>query len=213
MCPKLKRVREEIAIIPRYRSGMLFERVDRMNLAQPAGFSLVELMIVAGLIAVLAAMSGPVIQAGMARYALISASQQVASTIRAARFQAVAKNRTLRVRFNCPSAGQYRVVEFIGTAVDTAANRCDSTAYPFPAADTDPATLPNLDGALQLLPTGAEFGALSDIEIDTSGRMIPLTGCPTCVAAAPPATIVVGNGDEDQDRTITVSASGRVQLD
>ena len=70
-----------------------------MNRARAAGFSLIELLIVVGFVSVLAAMSGPPIQAGMARYALLSASQGVAGTIRTARFQAVARNQILRVRF------------------------------------------------------------------------------------------------------------------
>ena len=149
-----------------------------MNRAGAAGFSLIELLIVVGFVSVLAAMSGPPIQAGMARYALLSASQGVASTIRTARFQAVARNQILRVRFNDPAAGQYRVLD---------------------AADSPV-------GDVQVLPAAAAFGSISgDLEIDPEGRVTPLTG-------PSPATIVVSNGDTDQDRTITVSASGRVQL-
>ena len=103
-----------------------------------AGFSLIELLIVVGLVAVVAGMAVPTIAAGMRRYSLISASQGVASTIRSARFQAVAKNRTLRVRFNCPEAGQYRVVEFTASPIiDATANRCDPNVYPFPDPDAD----------------------------------------------------------------------------
>ena len=172
-------------------------------------------MIVVCLIAVLAAMSGPVISAGMERYALISASQQVADTVRAARLQAVAKNRTLRVRFNCPAAGQYRIVEVVGDAVvDNAANRCDENAYPFPAPDANPATLPNLDGAVQRLPFGATFTGLDDLEVNTLGRVTPLAGCPACMglAGTAPGAVGVSNGHADQDRTITVSRSGRVNV-
>lgn len=141
------------------------------------GFSLIELLIVVGLIAVLAGVSAPQITAGMRRYNLISASQQVVSTIRAARAQAVGKNVTLRVRFNYLAAGQYQVLDGADAAV----------------------------GAMQYLPDGANFGAISgDLEINTSGRVIHVGG------AVPPVTIVVSNGDEN--RTITVSASGRVQL-
>lgn len=180
-----------------------------MNHARAAGFSLVELLITAALISVLGAVAAPTIAAGMRRYTLISASQQVASTIRSARYQAVGKNRTLRVRFNCPAVGQFRLVEVTGNAaIDTAANRCDPAAYPFP--DPNAAALPNLDGPVLLLPQGAEFGALSDLQVDVAGRITRLTGCPVCATAAPPATIAVSNGSES--RTITVSASGQVQL-
>jgi type II secretory pathway pseudopilin PulG len=186
-----------------------------MARSSAAGFSLVDVMIVAGLVAVLTAMSAPVISAGMERYALISASQQVANTVRAARLQSVAKNRTLRVRFNCPAAGQYRIVEVVGDPViDNAANRCDENVYPFPATDTDPATLPNLDGAVQRLPFGATFAGLDDLEINTLGRVTPLGGCPACMglAGTAPGAIGVSNGHAEQDRTITVSRSGRVNV-
>lgn len=141
------------------------------------GFSLIELMIVVGLIAVLTGISVPMIAAGMKRYSLISASQQVVSTIRSARNQAVGKNVSLRVRFNSPAAGQYQIVDTAGATVS----------------------------GTQYLPEGADFDGVSgDIEINASGRVSPFGG------GAMPATIVVSNGDED--RTITVSASGRVQL-
>ena len=170
-------------------------------------------MIVVALAAVLAAVAVPAVAAGMKRYVVISASQQVAGAIRAARFQAVAKNRALRVRFNCPEDGQYRVVEVVNdAAIDDDEARCETGDYPYPAPDSDPDTVPNADGPVQYLPDGAEFGDADDLEIDTSGRVTPQTGCPNCADGVAPGTIVVSNGDEDQDRTITVSASGRVQL-
>ena len=152
------------------RGGMIRTRTD--------GFSLIELMIVVGLIAVLAGVAAPAVAAGMRRYSLITASQQIASTIRAARYQAVGRNVRLRVRFNHPQNGQYQVLDAADAAV----------------------------GDVQFLPSGADFGAVSgDLEFGTTGRVTPLGGAPTT------ATIVVSN-DDNQSRTITVSASGRVQL-
>jgi len=143
------------------------------------GFSLIELMIVVGLIAVLGGIAVPQVVAGMRVYSLISASQEVVSTIRAARAQAVGRNITLRVRFNFPAAGQYQIWDPIaGVGI----------------------------GGVNILPNGASFGGVSDtIVINTSGRV-------TGVAGPAPVTIVVTNGDVSMDRTITVSASGRVQL-
>lgn len=145
---------------------------------QPDGFSLIELLIVVGLIAVLAGVSAPVISAGMRQYALISASQQVVSTIRSARAQAVGQNVTLRVRFNHPADGQYQVLDGADAAV----------------------------GSVQNLLDGTNFGDVSgDLEFNTSGRVTPLAG-------ATPVTIDVSYGIDENTRTITVSASGRVQL-
>jgi len=143
------------------------------------GFSLIELMIVVGLIAVLGGIAVPQVVAGMRVYSLISASQEVVSTIRAARAQAVGRNITLRVRFNFPAAGQYQIWDPIaGAAI----------------------------GGVKFLPNGAAFAGVSDtVVINTSGRVTGLAG-------PAPVTIVVTNGDATQDRTITVSASGRVQL-
>jgi hypothetical protein len=59
-------------------------------------------------------------------------------------------------------------------------------------------------GSLLFLPQGAQFvDADTDIEFDTSGRLDP---------ALAPITVVVGNGDAENNRSITVTASGRVQL-
>ena len=55
-------------------------------------------------------------------------------------------------------------------------------------------------GAVQYLPGGVTFDESTDLEIGTEGRM---------TAAS---TIVVTNGDADQDRTISVTTSGRVYL-
>ena len=46
-------------------------------------------------------------------------------------------------------------MEVLGTAADSAANRCLATAYPFPAADIDVMTRPNFDGPVRTLPNGA----------------------------------------------------------
>jgi Tfp pilus assembly protein FimT len=104
----------------------------------------------------------------------------VASTIRAARFQAVARNSNVRIRLDSPDAGQYQ------SEIE----------------DPDTMTWGAL-GEVQYLPTGITFADdFDDIEIEPTGR------APDCA----PCTIVVTNGDEEDDRTITISTSGRVRL-
>ena len=159
------------------------------------------------IMAILAGVAVPQVGSAMRLYALNGSTRAVAAAIRGARYTAVSKNRTVRVRFNCPAAGQYRVVEFVSSAaVDSAADRCSEQAYPYP--DPDAAAAPNVDGPIVRLSTDAQFTAVQDIQFDTAGRASRLTGCPACATAAAPAAVTIGNGHET--RTLTVTASGQV---
>lgn len=174
---------------------------------QDRGFTIIELIAVVAVIAILAGIAVPQVGSAMRLYALNSSTRAVAAAIRSARYTAVSKNRTVRVRFNCPAAGQFRIVEFVGAAaVDNAADRCSEQAYPYP--DPNAAAAPNVDGPILRLPTEAQFGAVQDIEFNTAGRASRLNGCPGCVTAAAPASVTVGNGYET--RTLTITASGQV---
>jgi hypothetical protein len=98
----------------------------------------------------------------------------VESELQQARLKAVSTNRIMRVRFNCPVAGQFRTVELIGTpsapaTQDTASNRCALTAYPYPAADRNVVTLPNHDGTVKRLDPRVAFGAAPTIEFRPTG--------------------------------------------
>jgi hypothetical protein len=61
-----------------------------------------------------------------------------------------------------------------------------------------------------VLPAGSQFGAVQDLEIDRTGRVTRLTGCPTCVSAAAPATVTVATPYET--RTITITSNGQVLI-
>jgi len=107
------------------------------------GFSLIELLIVAALVGVLASIAFPTISGAMQQYNVITASQQVVSAIRAARVQAVGKNQVLDVDFDA-AAGTYQVQDVANQAV----------------------------GPVMALPVGALFvAAATDIRFDTSGRL------------------------------------------
>ena len=173
-----------------------------------AGFTLPEILVVMGATAILAAMAAPVITGAMRGYALNTSIEAVGAAIRGARYSAVSTNRTVRVRFNCPAANQLRVVEVVGTGIDAAADRCSDSAYPYP--DPDVAAAPNIDGPVVVLPAGSQFGTVQDLEIDRTGRVTRLTGCPTCVSAAAPATVTVATPYET--RTITITSNGQVLI-
>jgi prepilin-type N-terminal cleavage/methylation domain-containing protein len=143
------------------------------------GFSLIELMLVTAVVATIGAMAIPALAGGLRRYAMLNSIQQVASTVRSARVQAVGKNQALRVRFDSPAAAQYQILD----------------------------TMDNAVGAVQTLPAGIVFAVVSsDLQFNPSGRV---TAIP---AGAPPVTITISNGTAAQNRTITVTSSGRVQV-
>jgi len=171
------------------------------------GSSLVELLMTLMLASTLTAMAIAPIGSAMQRYTMTTASQTVAAEVRAARLKAVAKNRTMRVRFDCPGPGQFRVVEVVGNAaIDDDPNRCSEATYPYP--DPNPAVAPNADGPVMWLNRGATFERVQDLQISPRGRAQPLEACPACTLAPSPATIGLTNGHDNQ--TITISVSGVV---
>ena len=158
------------------RPGTGLVHSGAVRLGGSSGFTFIELLIVVALVAVLAGISAPTVAAGMERYEILSAGQQIVSTIRTARLQAVSKNMVLRVRFNFPADGQYQIVDADDAAV----------------------------GQVLSLNDDITFGAdIDDVEFTTSGRL-------NDVAAV---SVVVTNGHEEFDRTVTVSTSGQVRLE
>jgi prepilin-type N-terminal cleavage/methylation domain-containing protein len=160
-----------------------------------AGFTLLETLVVLLLFGIVAAIAIPAIGAGLRQTSMNSAVRNLTAEIRSARYAAVAKNRTLILRFNCPGAGQYRLVEFTGNvAIDTAADRCSPAAYPFP--DTTPGVAPDADGTVLQLDAGISFGAVGDLRFDATGRI--------------PAQVRIEVTNGSQLRAITVAPGGRI---
>jgi len=171
---------------------------------------------VMAIIGVISAIAVPSMLSARDRIRLGQAAREVERELQSAKARAVAKSRPMRVRFNCPSNGGYRAVELIGTsaapvAADTAADRCSSTLYPYPPADDNPNTRPNLDGPVRTLDSSVSFSVSQTIEFRPDGtayrdpgggvfEMIPTTGINIRVAR------------EGLTRTITVNGLGKVQL-
>jgi prepilin-type N-terminal cleavage/methylation domain-containing protein len=179
-----------------------------MSASGSRGFTLIEILLVVFVIGTTLAVAVPAVSEAMRTYALNNAGQSIVGAVRSARYTAVSKNRTVRVRFNCPSANEFRIVEVVGSGVDGASDRCQPTAYPYP--DQDAAAAPDVDGPVMRLPQRTAFGSFQDIEIDTNGRMTPLAGCPACSPATGPATISVKNGTTT--RQIVITANGQVSV-
>lgn len=118
---------------------------------QQTGFSLVELLVVVGLIVLLAAFAIPSIATFVRNYRIRGAAQQVASEIQAARTKAIMKNTNLGVVFLATSATQYRfVLEDVPLAANpnTRETLADLTAPPLEAGQAGP---------VRSLPFGVQF--------------------------------------------------------
>ena len=187
--------------------------------AGDAGFSLIDMLATLAIFATLAAIATPQMFDGVDRMRLGISARDVERELQFARLKAVSTNRPMRIRFNCPAAGQFRVVEVIGTprapvAADGAANRCDETIYPYrpTGADINRLTRPNSDGAMKRLQPLATFTASPTLEFWPDGSVHMDTGVgnpwPTLTAAG--ATITLSR--KGKTRNITVNALGKIQL-
>ena len=114
-----------------------------------AGFTLIETLIVVALVAVVAGISAPIVAGGMARYSLTTTGQQIASTIRSARFQAVGRNTDVRVVFDA-----------------------DAGSFEKEAWDSDTMTWVGIDSALTL-PSGVSFAddVPANVAFESDGRL------------------------------------------
>ncbi len=154
------------------------------------GYTLVEVLIVVGLIGIVSGISVPVFMESNARSRLWSGSELLGATIRQARLRAISSNSNHRVMFDCPSAGEFRSLIMTGDpAVDDAADRCGQTL------DGDSGTLE--------MPAGVAFDPDGATALEVTGR-----GVFTAAGAAIPLTISVTHGAAT--RTLVVSATGQI---
>ena len=181
------------------------------------GFTLLEMLMITTVFAIIAGIGMPLFNDITDSIKLGQAAREVERELQTARLTAVSANQPLRVRFNCNSAGEYRMVELIGTpsvpaAADSATDRCSMTAYPFPAADRNPLTRPNNDGPLRFLPDQTTFTTSATIEFwpDGTAHMATGTTNPWPAIASTGTNIVLTR--KSKTATILVNGIGKVQL-
>jgi prepilin-type N-terminal cleavage/methylation domain-containing protein len=195
--------------------------------ADVRGFSLIELVLVMAVMAILAAMAIPTITNMMAGMRVAADARLVERELQTARLRAVATNRAMRVRFNCPAAGQFRLVEVIGTptvpapadADGAAATRCSLAGYPYPDSDTDWFTAPNNDGPLNGLNSRVVFAATQTLEFWPDGTVHAGTGTPwPAIPADTPVTLRLQQAEGSStakaatERRIEVNGVGKIAL-
>jgi prepilin-type N-terminal cleavage/methylation domain-containing protein len=190
----------------------------QMPRMQPrAGFSLIDMMVAISVMAILAAAAVPQLVNVADAMKLGQAQRDVNIELNQARLLAVGANRPIRIRFNCPAVGQYRMTELIGSpsvpdADDMANDRCSDTKWRYPANDNDPATRPNHDGPVRYLPSGVTFGTAPTLEFWPNGTVHKQVA-----AENPWATVDVGGTavtvvKGTSVKTVTVNGLGKIQL-
>lgn len=182
-----------------------------------SGFTLIEVLLVVALVGIMSVVGLPLLGQMQATIELGEAARGVERELQSARLTAVSANQPMRVQFNCPAAGQYRMVELIGTpsvpnAADGTVGRCSTSTYPFPAPDNNPITRPNNDGALKTLPEQVTFTTVTTIEFWADGSAHTNTGGtnPWPPIAGSGTTLILTRGTKT--KSILVNGVGKIQL-
>jgi prepilin-type N-terminal cleavage/methylation domain-containing protein len=175
------------------------------------GFSLIELMLTVAVFATIMGIAMPILRDLSESQRLGASTRELERELQTARMKSVSTNRTLRVFTNCPLAGQFRLVEVVGTADDTRVDRCSPALFPYPAVDDDPTTRPNHDGPVRYFQRGVTAPSMG-FEFLSNGtvRSIDMaTRTPTLMAA--PVTIIVSKGSAS--KTISVNNLGKIRVE
>ena len=151
-------------------------QMTKLQIHDRGGFSLVDIMVSISVMAIIAAGAVPALMNVSDSMKLGQGQRDVYQEMQTARLVAVSSNRPMRMRFNCPAAGQFRLTELIGTPSkpdtnDTATDRCSDTKWKYPANDNDPTSRPNHDGPIRQLPNKVLFGATSTLEFWPDGTI------------------------------------------
>jgi len=184
--------------------------MTKSKIQSRAGFTLIDIMVTISVMAIIMAGALPALINVADGMKLGQGQRDVYQEMQTARLIAVASNRPMRIRFNCPVAGQYRLTELN----DSANDRCSDVKWKFPANDTDPTSRPNHDGPVKLLPTNVAFGAASTLEFWPDGTVHKQVGAENPWTQVPvdangtAVTVVRGT----LVKTITVNGLGKIQL-
>lgn len=202
------------------------ETQARTGLNRSAGFTMTELAVVVGIIAVLAAVGMPSMLAYLRNYAIEGAAKDIASEIQTARYKAISRNVNLGVVFHVPDAQGYQWI-LEDDATPQSLNDFDNWFAHGVKTVAQLLTYDDQHGPRKQLPTGVQFDPTAGT--DPSFRYNRFGGwctpgdpeCPTFGAAgtnyvtnAPTgASVRIVQPATGLARTIRVGSGGRVVIE
>ena len=202
--------------IPRHMTNI------RGRLASEIGFTLIDLVATVAIMATVSAMAIPQVTSGLDLMRLGMSLRDVERELQFARLKAVSTNRPMRVRFDCPAAGQVRVVEVIGTSAvpdvndaDAVTNRCSEATYPYSptGADQSRLTRPNNDGPIRRLYDGTTFTAQQTLEFWPNGTVHTACQAACDTSGTKIGTVTLTLSRKTKTKNITVNGLGKILLD
>ena len=157
-----------------------------------SGFTLFELLVVMALIAILSAIAIPTVMSSTERNDVWTASERIGSQIRQARLKAISRNMSFRVRFDCPAAGQFRVLAVTGDPdIDNDDDRCNTTV--------------DYDSGIYTMPNATSYDDDPPLlTVNSRGVYSSTKGIPTTI------TVTHVNG---ASRALAVSATGQINFE
>lgn len=188
--PRQSTLRQTLTATPRGWTGSCYLQGVR---SEP-GFTLIELLVVLALISIPVGVAIPTLSGSTARNSVWTASEQIGSQIRQARLKAISRNTRFRVRFDCPAAGQFRVLQVTGNAaIDNAAGRCSATQ--------------TYDSGVFQMPANVSYGDDPPLlEVNGRGTFSSDNGIPSTITVT-----YTGNGTTS--RSLSMSATGQITFD
>jgi len=177
-----------------------------------AGYSLLEMLMVIAILGTIAAIGIPYGLHMTGQMRLNAAMREVERELQTARLKAVTSNRTLQVRFNCPAANQYRIVEVMNTAIDNTSSRCNQTTYPVrPVRDNDPTT-PDYDGPVRYLTNQVAFTAANAVvfQFAPTGVTFQIVNGARQAVGAAGADLTLAKGSHTG--SVNINGLGRIRI-
>lgn len=177
--------------------------------AGAAGFTMVEMMVAVGIVAILAGVAMPRLGELMATRKVQGAAQSLAAAYRGAQTEAIRRNRTVEVLFTTS--------EPIAANTVSATPTTASAARHWLARAINPAGTGDFVGGMSL--TGdlssvtLTHATLRSVGFTASGRAIDLSGGPAApVALAAPLVVQVGSTGTTRRLCVAVNTGGSVRV-